>query len=35
VPEGAARLVILLGTRGQTGEEDAAWYDDVALYELP
>jgi hypothetical protein len=35
VPEGAARLIILLGIRGQTGEQDVAWYDDVALYRLP
>lgn len=33
-PEGAGRLVILLLVRGQTSEEDVAWFDDVRLYRL-
>lgn len=35
VPEGAARLVVLLGVRGQQSAEDAAWFDDVGLFRLP
>jgi len=35
VPEGVGRLVILLGVRGQTGEKDVIWYDDVGLLKLP
>jgi len=35
VPEGAGRLVILLGVRGQQSAEDVAWFDDVELYRLP
>jgi hypothetical protein len=35
VPEGAGRLVILLGARGQTSPNDMLWYDDVELYRLP
>jgi len=35
VPEGVGRLVILLGVRGQTGEKDVVWYDDVRLSKLP
>lgn len=34
VPEGAARLVILLGVSGQRTPDDSAWYDDVELYKL-
>ena len=35
VPEGAGRLVVLLGARGQTSPNDVAWYDDVELHKLP
>jgi hypothetical protein len=35
VPEGAGKLVILLGVGGQRSAEDVAWYDDVELYLLP
>jgi len=34
VPEGAGRLVILLGTSGQASPEDVCWYDDVELCRL-
>ena len=34
VPEGAGKLVILLGVTGQTSPEDAVWYDDVCVYRL-
>ena len=34
VPEGAGRLVILLGISGQASPEDACWYDDVELCRL-
>ncbi len=34
VPEGAGRLVVLLGARGQRSDEDAVWYDDVMLLKL-
>jgi len=34
VPEGAGRLIILLGAAGQTSPDDVAWYDDVELYKL-
>ena len=34
VPEGAGRLLILLGVGGQTTVEDAVWLDDVELYKL-
>lgn len=34
VPEGAAKLLILLGMAGQTAPEDAGWFDDVHLYRL-
>ncbi len=35
VPEGAGRLLILLGVDGQSTAEDAAWFDDVELCKLP
>lgn len=35
VPEGAGRLVVLLGVRGQTSPDDTVWFDDVELYRLP
>ncbi|NLS93898.1 MAG: hypothetical protein GXX96_17185 [Planctomycetaceae bacterium] len=35
VPEGAGRLVVLLGVAGQAGAEDVAWFDNVLLYRLP
>ena len=35
VPDGAGRLLILLGVEGQTATEDTAWFDDVELYKLP
>lgn len=35
VPEGADRLVILLGVGGQGSADDVAWFDDVELYRLP
>jgi len=35
VPEGAGRLVLLLGVRGQDSPGDVLWYDDVELYRLP
>jgi hypothetical protein len=35
VPEGVGRLVILLGASGQASPQDAAWYDNVELYQLP
>jgi hypothetical protein len=34
VPEGAGRLLILLGVGGQAAADDAAWFDDVELYQL-
>jgi len=34
VPEGAGRLVILLGIGGQASPEVACWYDVVELYRL-
>jgi len=34
VPEGAGRLVVLLGVKGQEGEADVAWFDDAAVYRL-
>jgi hypothetical protein len=34
VPEGAGRLVILLGAARQASPEDVAWYDDVQLHRL-
>jgi len=34
VPPGAGNLVILLLVRGQTGADDIAWFDDVAVYAL-
>jgi len=34
VPEGVGQLVILLGARDQTTLDDAAWFDDVHLYNL-
>jgi hypothetical protein len=34
VPEGAGRLLILLGVGGQSAAEDVAWFDDVELYRL-
>ena len=34
VPEGAGKLVILLGVGGQTSAEDALWFDDVHVYRL-
>jgi hypothetical protein len=34
VPEGADKLVILLGVAGQTSPDDVAWFDDVELYKL-
>jgi hypothetical protein len=35
VPEGAGKLVILLGASGRHSPEDTVWYDDVELYRLP
>jgi len=35
VPEGAGRLLILLGVGQQTSAEDIAWFDDAALYRIP
>ena len=35
VPERVGRLVILLGVSGQASPQDAAWYDNVELYQLP
>jgi hypothetical protein len=34
VPERARELVLLLGVTGQFRKEDAAWFDDVAVYPL-
>lgn len=34
VPEGAGKLVILLGVHGQQSSRDSIWYDDVGLYRL-
>jgi len=34
VPEGAGRLLILLGVGGQSTAEDVVWFDDVELYRL-
>jgi hypothetical protein len=34
VPEGAGRMLILLGVGGQDTAHDVAWFDDVALYKL-
>jgi hypothetical protein len=34
VPEGAGRLLILLGVGGQSTADDVAWFDDVELYKL-
>jgi hypothetical protein len=34
VPQGAGRLVILLCIVGRTGQQDAAWFDDVCLYKI-
>jgi hypothetical protein len=34
VPEGAGKLIILLGVGEQPSTEDVAWFDDVALYRL-
>ena len=34
VPEGAGKLVLLLGVTGQPSPEDAAWYDDVRVYKI-
>ncbi|MBN2137707.1 MAG: hypothetical protein JW720_07865 [Sedimentisphaerales bacterium] len=34
VPRGAGRLVILLAVKGQVGEDDVCWFDDVGLYRL-
>jgi hypothetical protein len=34
VPEGAGRLLILLGVGGQATADDAVWFDDVGLYKL-
>lgn len=35
VPEGAGRLVLLLGVRGQFTAEDTVWFDDAQVYCLP
>jgi len=35
VPDGVARLVLLLGARNQTSADDVVWYDDVQVYKLP
>jgi hypothetical protein len=35
VPEGAGRLLILLGVGGQSAAEDVVWFDDVELYRMP
>lgn len=35
VPEGVARLVLMLGVHGQRSRNDVAWFDDVELYRLP
>ena len=34
VPEGAGRLLILLGVGGQSTADDVVWFDDVELYKL-
>ena len=34
VPEGAGRLLILLGVGGQSTAENAVWFDDVELYRV-
>lgn len=34
IPDGAGRLVILLGVSGQESKDDVAWYDDVAVHKL-
>jgi len=35
VPEGAGRLILLLGVTDQSSEVDQVWFDDVSLVELP
>jgi len=35
VPEESGRVLILLSMRGQSDENDVAWFDDVELYRLP
>jgi hypothetical protein len=35
VPEGAGKLVLLLGVTGRTSPGEIAWFDDVHLYALP
>ena len=34
VPEGAGRLLILLGVGGQSAADDVVWFDDVELYRM-
>lgn len=34
VPDGAGKLVLLLGVEGQEGDEDIAWFDDVEVYRV-
>ena len=34
VPDGAGRLLVLLGVRGQKTSDDAAWFDDVEVYPI-
>ncbi len=34
VPEGAGRLIVLLWADGQCSEEDAIWWDDVAVFRV-
>ena len=33
-PEGAGRLIVLLWADGQCSEEDAIWWDDVAVFRV-
>ena len=35
VPAGVNKLLVLLGVAGQRSADDAAWFDDVAVYRLP
>jgi hypothetical protein len=35
VPEGAHKLVLMLGVTGQTSPTDTAWFDDVHVHPLP
>ena len=34
VPEGAGKLVVLLGMAGQSTQEDVVWFDDVGVYRV-